>query len=301
MIFPKSLESAIVFTIITYSCTIALFIVWNKFLSQKVSKSRESGFAILGDPLFRIIASLSMFIPLVSLLVLSMIYSVGIEGFLGFTIEWIRVDFRVVIEYFLAPIAPIIALIMYLKIIEFFRMFKYEDYSRIVGSRSILSYRTFLIVLLGYVAGITINAVFAFGEEIGWRAFLTTTLSKYFSIPITVILVGIVWGLWHTPLVLSLRNTIMKIVPWATTRIAIVNYIISCIVLSYPLTLLLLSSNSIAPPSAFHGTLNALWQIPQFVTSIREDHRYRDIVKMIIASVIAWCIGILIIVLIVSL
>jgi len=42
--------------------------------------------------------------------------------------------------------------------------------------------------------GIFIGAV---GEEIGWRSFLQPTLEKKYSVFISSIITGLIWGLWH--------------------------------------------------------------------------------------------------------
>lgn len=39
-----------------------------------------------------------------------------------------------------------------------------------------------------------------FGEEYGWRYFLQPIMQKKFGLRLGVILLGIVWGLWHVPL-----------------------------------------------------------------------------------------------------
>ena len=38
-----------------------------------------------------------------------------------------------------------------------------------------------------------------FGEEYGWRAFLQPIMQKKFGMKLGVILLGVVWGLWHLP------------------------------------------------------------------------------------------------------
>ena len=41
------------------------------------------------------------------------------------------------------------------------------------------------------------------GEEVGWSGFLTPQLRKVFSIPVTSILVGVFWALWHFPAIIG--------------------------------------------------------------------------------------------------
>ena len=37
------------------------------------------------------------------------------------------------------------------------------------------------------------------GEEYGWRFYLQPIMQKKFGMNIGFILLGVVWGLWHTP------------------------------------------------------------------------------------------------------
>ena len=52
----------------------------------------------------------------------------------------------------------------------------------------------------GLISGITINAVFAFGEEIAWRGFLMKEF-KGKKFLLAALWIGIIWGLWHTPII----------------------------------------------------------------------------------------------------
>ena len=57
----------------------------------------------------------------------------------------------------------------------------------------------------GLISGITINAVFAFGEEIAWRGFLMKEF-KGKKFLLAALWIGIIWGLWHTPIILNGHN-----------------------------------------------------------------------------------------------
>lgn len=50
------------------------------------------------------------------------------------------------------------------------------------------------------VIGPTINGIFGFGEEFGWRGYLLPKLMPLGKFK-AYLLVGIIWGLWHAPLV----------------------------------------------------------------------------------------------------
>ena len=71
-----------------------------------------------------------------------------------------------------------------------------------VGAPPGISSNIFLIsaglqtVLLAPILAIVI----AFGEEYGWRGYLQTELFKFGRVR-GVLLVGVIWGVWHWPLV----------------------------------------------------------------------------------------------------
>lgn len=55
-----------------------------------------------------------------------------------------------------------------------------------------------------YLAAMAINLLFSFtaffGEEYGWRYFLQPILQKNFGLRRGVILIGLLWGIWHLPI-----------------------------------------------------------------------------------------------------
>jgi len=55
-----------------------------------------------------------------------------------------------------------------------------------------------LPVIIGPIMGITTGV---FGEEYGWRIYLQDLLTELYGKPIGVLLLGLVWGLWHAPVV----------------------------------------------------------------------------------------------------
>lgn len=59
----------------------------------------------------------------------------------------------------------------------------------------------FYFILMGSF-GMAGSAAAALGEEIGWRGFLVPELSKNMSYTKTSLITGIVWSLWHYPILL---------------------------------------------------------------------------------------------------
>jgi len=58
-----------------------------------------------------------------------------------------------------------------------------------------------LNILLRVSVGVVVGSIFALGEEIGWRGLMVPLLVRVRA-PAPLVLSGIIWGLWHTPLIL---------------------------------------------------------------------------------------------------
>ncbi len=58
------------------------------------------------------------------------------------------------------------------------------------------------VMIGGLFAGFTINALFAFGEEYGWRGVLQDLLAPLGEFRANV-LIGLLWGFWHAPLIVA--------------------------------------------------------------------------------------------------
>ena len=59
-----------------------------------------------------------------------------------------------------------------------------------------------IYVLQEAIIGILIGSIFALGEEIGWRGFLVPELYKTQGFTKTSVISGLVWGVWHLPILL---------------------------------------------------------------------------------------------------
>jgi hypothetical protein len=86
-------------------------------------------------------------------------------------------------------------------------------------------------VLQGPVAGLTINALAALGEELGWRGLLLRELSPLGFWRVSL-LAGLVWGIWHAPLIVQGHNFpdapyvgIVMMTAWTITVTPVFTYI----------------------------------------------------------------------------
>lgn len=60
-----------------------------------------------------------------------------------------------------------------------------------------------LQTLITAIIGTVISMLTALGEEIGWRGFLVPRLSTVIGEKRTLLLTGLIWGLWHCPILIS--------------------------------------------------------------------------------------------------
>ena len=106
-------------------------------------------------------------------------------------------------------------------------------------------------IVSGLFAGVTINAVFAFGEEYGWRNYLVDALREKRFV-CAVIFIGLVWGLWHFPLILLGHNYPQHSV------VGVFMMVIFCVLASFIETYFVIKAKSVFPAAIFHGTINAV-------------------------------------------
>ncbi len=108
-----------------------------------------------------------------------------------------------------------------------------------------------MLLLQGLLAGTTINAILAFGEELGWRGFLQKELG-FMGFWKSAALIGVIWGVWHAPLVLEGLNYPKH------PQLGILIMTAWCLALSPLFSYIRLKSGSVIAASIFHGTLNAV-------------------------------------------
>ncbi|HLR64221.1 MAG TPA: CPBP family intramembrane glutamic endopeptidase [Pseudogracilibacillus sp.] len=107
-----------------------------------------------------------------------------------------------------------------------------------------------LLIGQSLIAGITINALFAFGEEIGWRGFL---LREFHQLGFwrASFLIGLIWGPWHAPLTIFAGHNYPS-----TPYFGLVMMTVFCMLMSPLLSFITIKSRSIIPAAFFHGIIN---------------------------------------------
>lgn len=106
------------------------------------------------------------------------------------------------------------------------------------------------LMIQGLIYGATINAVAAFGEEFGWRGFLQKQYS-FMSFWKMAIVIGVIWGLWHAPLIIQGYNYPQNPV------LGIFMMTIFTVLFTPLIAYIRIKSKSVIAAAIMHGTLNA--------------------------------------------
>ena len=111
-----------------------------------------------------------------------------------------------------------------------------------------------------------INMFPALGEEVGWRGYMMPRLKEQFGLLNGRLLGGVVWGVWHWPLMLLvgyeygtnyLGAPLLGLVVWCVV----------CFALNTLLDILYEKTESIWVPAIAHGAFNAIAALPQVLVT----------------------------------
>lgn len=102
----------------------------------------------------------------------------------------------------------------------------------------------------GVLAGLTVNAIGAFGEELGWRGFMQRALAGR-GFWTASALIGVIWGLWHAPLILRGHNYPEH------PELGVLMMVVFCVLLAPLFAHVRERAGSVLAPTIMHGCLNA--------------------------------------------
>ncbi|MDX1462139.1 MAG: type II CAAX endopeptidase family protein [Marinirhabdus sp.] len=119
-----------------------------------------------------------------------------------------------------------------------------------IGSLNPTSITIIAIVLVGTVSVIRAAAT-TLGEEIGWRGFFIYELRKVMSFTGVAVFSGLIWSLWHWPLLVYYSNNVL--LEFTTFTIVIIS-------MSFIMTYYTFKANSLWPAVLFHAVSNVYIQ-----------------------------------------
>ena len=121
-------------------------------------------------------------------------------------------------------------------------------------------------ILVAMTVNVITSMVLAFGEEIGWRGFLFPAVRSRTNAVKAYILCGVIWGLWHAPIIAMGHNFGFGYTgyPW----LGILAMIPLCIGMGTFLSYVTGKTGSIWPAALAHGTINAVSGLPSLFLTI---------------------------------
>lgn len=215
------------------------------------------------NPLAVILMTLGMFGPFLGSFIVTKYFKkesfsekIGLKFKINrwFFVSWFIFVFIIFLAIFISTLFPKVS--FSLKMEGFFEKYSYllKDPSSLkmkeqMESKPILFF--VLAIVQSLFAGITINAFAAFGEESGWRGFLLNEYKEKSFIEASI-RIGLIWGVWHSPVVAVGLNYPQH------PQIGIFMMIIWCILLTFLFNYLRIKSKTVLSSAVLHGTLNAM-------------------------------------------
>ena len=141
---------------------------------------------------------------------------------------------------------------------------KFKEIAALSGNTGLTASNLLLIsVLQVAVIGPIINIIPTMGEELGWRGYLLPKLRKLFSDRYALIISGVIWGLWHIPVIVLGHNYGTDYVgyPW----LGILAMILFCVVLGVIEGYISIKLESAIPAAMIHSTVNAGAALPVYL------------------------------------
>lgn len=221
--------------------------------------------------------AICMMMPLVSVVITTLITKNKFKD------VWIKPNFKGNLKYYLiAWLAPVILTILgagvYFLIfpsqfdpqmIAFIDSTKNQMIAAGQTPPSSEELRSLLIVQL--IASIFIapiaNFITCLGEELGWRGYLLPGLCEKYTKTKAIIITGIIWGIWHAPMIAMGHNYGLgyKSAPWG----GILAMIVFCIATGSFLSYVTLKTKSSIPAAIGHAMMNGFAALGAIFTSAK--------------------------------
>ena len=221
---------------------------------------------------YTLLAAVSMFFPALSMLLTRLITKEGFHDLL------LRPRFRGNGgSYILAYAGP--GVLVLLGAVVYFLLFpsQYDPtagYLREIMAESGMPYEAqavpigtllLLQVVQALALGGILNLIPSLGEEWGWRGYMMPRLLKTMK-PLPALLTGgVIWGLWHAPLIALGHNygTGYPGYPW----VGIAAMCVFCVVFGILLTWVTEKTGSVIPAAVAHGAFNGIAGIGAYLTA----------------------------------
>jgi len=219
---------------------------------------------------------LRMWSVAISTMICSALFKEGVspllKKYLKFSVESLKL-------YLLSPFIVYLALGVYVTIASSLGLFDFSAYIELIAIEvaktsnvteeqavHLATTSVYVQIISAYVAAITVNAIFALGEEIGWRGYLYDLLGSKPSTK-AVLTIGIVWGLWHASAIILLGYN------YQFNRLTgVALFTLITLFFTYPqLIVTSRAGGSVLPASSFHGMVNSIWGLTVVASRLSKE------------------------------
>lgn len=224
----------LLFTVLAYIPNYLISILWIKDVDQ-VSELKSF---------------LLMFSPAFAAIVVRLITKEGMSEML------LRTNFKGHIRYYVYGVLfSIICGILSaaILIVKYIPDYSLETSLKVYGSTRIVG------IMLSSLSTSLISTLICFGEEFGWRAYLTPRLEKLTGTAPALIISGIIWGMWHAPMIAKGFNYGKNYDWFPFGGFAAMS--VSCIFQGAFLTWLTKKTNSVYPAALCHSAIDTFINI----------------------------------------
>ncbi|MGL4803037.1 MAG: lysostaphin resistance A-like protein [Cetobacterium sp.] len=124
--------------------------------------------------------------------------------------------------------------------------------SIMINSDSIVNIEeTIPLAIMSLISNFALAFNLFFGEEFGWRYFLQPRLQKIYGKKYGVLILGVIWGIWHLPLCFTLYSP-------QTPIYCVINHIAFCMILGVFLGYAYMKTENIWAPILIHLVNNSI-------------------------------------------
>ncbi len=197
-----------------------------------------------------------------------------------------KLNIRVLVFYLFAPTIVYLAILLYSAIVYglgYFTADKLLELLSAIPFRVDTVVAFYLLAVNMYIAAVTINALFAFGEEIGWRGFLQESFESLgLGFTKASLMVGVVWGLWHGSAIVLLGYNYPD-----NRLLGVLLFIVLTVTFSIPHALIKRLASSILPTASLHGAINAAWGLTLLITELPRELAGLGPIAMLVWAIVS--------------
>ena len=194
---------------------------------------------------YQVLTAFSMLCPAIANILTRIVTKEGFENCL-FKMK-IKGNIRYIVMAFLMPVVygtvSAFSVALFLMPSEAFgEIFKNFDFGEFVS------------MIIYVLAFSSLVSLFGFGEEFGWRGYLTPKLEQFMPFPAAIAVSGIIWGMWHAPIIACGHNFGKDYFMYP--YMGFILMCVFCIFIGFYFTMLTKATNSTIPASIAHMVNN---------------------------------------------